>query len=190
MSSVPSKRGRAEAEEDWGAHADEVIANNVKVPFASKDPEYQKKIQRQMRQQLFDTFSDNSMHNTVDCLAFLKSCEAQLGVPAAGQDREEVMSTQLKTLSLPNRNRMISLLTHNSGKINTDMLEIFPGLEARSRELLQQSDRKERCDKIDLMFVSDFMHDYCRYFLCAAYVLSLTRFSYIYLYLFRGVNIE
>ena len=45
---------------------------------------------------------------------------------------------------------------------NDNVLAELPTLRKRSEELFQQSERKEREDKIDLQFVSDYMHDHCR----------------------------
>ena len=45
---------------------------------------------------------------------------------------------------------------------NDDVLAELPTLRKRSEELFQQSERKEREDKIDLQFVSDYMHNHCR----------------------------
>ena len=51
-------------------------------------------------------------------------------------------------------------LTKN-GELNNEILLAYPDIRPRS-QLLLGAERKMRKDKIDLQFISDFMHDYCR----------------------------
>ena len=57
----------------------------------------------------------------------------------------------------------IKLLTHKDGEINEDIVSALPFLAIRSKSLLEQPVRKVRSDKIDLDFISEFVHNYCRY---------------------------
>ena len=82
---------------------------------------------------------------------------------------DSTVEFQLKSLPLTERNELIRLLTHKPGEeddddvINEEMLTLLPSLQNRSMILLEKNARKQRADKIDLKFISDFMHDYCRY---------------------------
>lgn len=101
------------------------------------------------------------------------------------QSQESIFNKQLESLSLLERNQLYRLLTHekslrhddnnNDGDeegaedeeewtLNEDMLGIFPFLRKRSLVILNnfRDGRKVRDDKIDLQFISDFMHNYCR----------------------------
>ena len=82
---------------------------------------------------------------------------------------DSTVEFQLKSLPLTERNELIRLLTHKLGEeddddvINEEMLTLLPSLQNRSMSLLEKNARKQRADKIDLKFISDFMYDYCRY---------------------------
>ena len=95
----------------------------------------------------------------------------------AMDDIDVIVNKQLKTLPLKERNQLISLLTHqqeDKGHLNEQVLYQIPSLRKRSEILLAHTKRKIREDKIDLQFVSDFMHNYCRY----VYYLSCFSFAF------------
>lgn len=81
----------------------------------------------------------------------------------AQQNNDALITSVLNKLKLPERNQLIRLLTHSDNELNTDVLAVYPALRARSEILLRAGKRKARSDKIDLQFISDFMHRHCRY---------------------------
>ena len=126
-----------------------------------------------LRDDLHIKFSDRRMSDD-DQLEFLQYME--YSVTGKRNKKRNVDITpfdstvefQLKSLPLTERNELIRLLTHKPGEedddvINEEMLTLLPSLQNRSMSLLEKNARKQRADKIDLKFISDFMHDYCRY---------------------------
>lgn len=76
---------------------------------------------------------------------------------------DAIIKQRMSSLSLPERNLFIKFLTHSSdGTLNIPVLNLLPSCKNRSEQLLHQKARKVRNDKIDLQFISEFMHDYCR----------------------------
>jgi hypothetical protein len=78
----------------------------------------------------------------------------------------EVVEAQYKSLDQPKKRALISHLTHSSeGALNYSILQYLPFLKERSEIMIEYPMRKEKSDKIDLSFITEFMHDYCRYVL-------------------------
>jgi hypothetical protein len=116
-----------------------------------------------MKQQVFDMFLRNEM-DAGDAVDFLHGIEKELDhVPNEIADFREVVQDQFNSLSQPQKRSLLSNLTHKDGELNVDVLECLPFLRNRSEKLLANPYRKEREDKIDVSFISDFMHEYCRY---------------------------
>ena len=127
-----------------------VTTDQTQLSFPLKTPARKKRIFKDMKDDLFGQFSANGMYQIEDCLQFMEYCESKLNKSARVSHPDTIMKRQLKSLCLADRNRLISLLTHINGELNTEMLQSFPGLERRSRILLENKTRKERKDKIDL----------------------------------------
>ena len=128
-----------------------------------------------IRDDLRITFSDNRMSDE-DQLDFFKYMENSIKGDRHMTSFVDVstfdfmVNAQLQALPLVDRNELIRLLTHRPAiteekdvKSNDDILTLLPSLQKRSTALLKNNVRKQRADKVDLTFISDFMHDYCRY---------------------------
>lgn len=101
---------------------------------------------------------------TSDSLAFLRNVEKELGYEdQKSVDFREAVEAQYNSLDQPGRRTLISHLTHNNGALNEDTIACLPFMRERSVKMIENPVRKERSDKIDLGFISEFMHDYCRY---------------------------
>lgn len=136
----------------------------LKKPKLHKDKHKsrQNKVKAGMKNQLFDLFSQHQF-NASDAVNFLHDVEKDLDYePEELCDFRKVVEEQWCQLSQPDKRSLISTLTHKGGELNNDMLKCLPSLRSRSEKLLANPDRKERNDKIDVTFISDFMHDYCR----------------------------
>ena len=141
----------------------QVVAEaNPAKPFADKGTKRKYQVLNDMRSEFLALCRKHYMTDVQDVLHFLKYVEAYI----TDDKNRMVASTiedQLKTLRLPDRNHLIRLLTHVDDRLNHDMLCLFPSLQARSTLLLGITERKVREDKIDVEFISEFMHNYCRY---------------------------
>ena len=162
------KRSMSECSSDFADSADSISMNTSQVPFHLKDPSRQKRIFRDMTMELDNLFSKYNISKKADCQSFLNYCLNNQGPTKLEEDINVALTKQMASLSLPARNELIRSLTHQKTEdgsliVNEDLVGLFPVLEKRSRQLLLKTERATRKDKIDLQFVSDFMHDYCRY---------------------------
>ena len=115
-----------------------------------------------MKQRIFDMFNEFNMNRT-EAREFLRSTEKTLGFePQTEQRLRTVIEEQYQSLEQKKKRALIPLLTHRDDALNEDILQYLPLFRERSRRLLANPDRKERDDKIDLTFISDFMHEHCR----------------------------
>ena len=115
-----------------------------------------------MKQRMFDMFTEFNM-NRAEAREFLRSAEKTLGFESQTECHfRTVIEEQYKSLGQMKKKALVLLLTHRDGALNEDVLQHLPFLRRRSRSLLSSPDRKEREDKIDLTFISDFMHEHCR----------------------------
>jgi hypothetical protein len=137
---------------------------STKMRYEKKGKDRQRNIKNEIKQDFYDCLSKHGVSKTNDGLDILDHIRKSLGEKTEVTDCRSAIYNQLKSLaSLQDRNKLIQLLTHNShGEVNNDMLKVFPVLEKRSKELASRRERRVREDKIDLTFISDFMHDYCR----------------------------
>lgn len=113
-------------------------------------------------------FHKYKIEDDSDCKDVLRYLENQLCGPRAQEvltaNNDALISRVLDPLTLPQRNELIRLLTHSGDELNAEVLAVYPTLRARSETLLATNrKRKTRSDKIDLQFISDFMHEHCRY---------------------------
>jgi hypothetical protein len=118
-------------------------------------------IMKELKSQMFTGFSKYAMDDD-DSIAFLNYVEGGLS-NTRNIKSTTVIEDQLTSLKVSDRQLLIRLLTHRGDAMNDDILDIFPTLKAKSELYLEIKERKTREDKIDLQFVSDFMHEYCRY---------------------------
>ena len=114
-----------------------------------------------MKKTLYKLFEANGMRHLEDCLSFLNYFEKDLAESSGRANLDTAISNQIESLTLPETNQLISLLSHQNGELNNEILLAYPVIRPRSM-LLLGAERKMRKDKIDLQFISDFMHDYCR----------------------------
>lgn len=144
---------------------DKPPAKKIKVNRVHKEKHktQQYKIAATMRQSVFDMFVENQM-NSKEAIAFVRSLEKELSYkPKEFIDFRNIIEAQYNNLAEQSQKRkLVTLLSHHEGQVNEDVLQVLPFLRNRSVKLLCQPQRKERDDKIDLSFVTDFMHDYCR----------------------------
>lgn len=112
---------------------------------------------------LFRQFKVYDTSDCVDCLRYAEKTllDSQPDAPPPAAD--DFIQDHLTTLTLPQRNTLIRLLTHSAdGQQVDNALRLFPSIRERSTQLAQTIGRKTRSDKTDLQFISDFMHDICR----------------------------
>lgn len=109
-------------------------------------------------------FWKHKVDNVQDCLDCLRFVEKSLlqSKPVQDLDSDTLIQSVMTKLKLSERNLLVKLLTHTNEDLNEDILKLFPSLRAKSEHLLGAGKRKTRSDKIDLSFISDFMHGYCR----------------------------
>lgn len=146
---------------------------------------HQQKLKNDICDELGNVFTAHGVHHKKDILNIIKSFETNhvganndIGDPRAlhPAELEKAFEKQLTTLSLKERYALIRRLTHitnnntddddadDATMLNEDMLMIFPFLRTRSEHILNvdRVGRKIRNDKLNLEFISDFMHDHCR----------------------------
>lgn len=165
--------------------------NNAKVrerrPFAELMSSRQSSIRQKMKRKLFEYFQYYGMRNNEDCLNFLDYMGKEFGKrQKAHGHMEALIKNQMNTLELNERNLLLTLLTHRRGTteghemvLNEDIIAELPVYRARSEQLLEanaRGGRKERCDKIDLQFIEDFMHRVCRHGDCYLYIYIIILF--------------
>lgn len=122
----------------------------------------QNKAKGTMMTQLFHVF-DKYRLGRAEAHYFLQDALSELGYePDEEVNMRDTIEDQYKSLTQAQKRTLIPLLTHRDGAVNEGVLQCLPFLADRSRNLLQNPDRKVRDDKIDLTFISDFMHDHCR----------------------------
>jgi hypothetical protein len=135
--------------------------------FHEQTNKYQTELKRNIKRKFDESVDDANITRQQDVDDVLQYIKEDYEVADTGTlNFRGVVENQLKKLSLPNRNTVISLLTHDqNGSVNEDVLKALPGLRQRSNALLMSGgERKVRSDKIDLEFVNRYMHDYCRYY--------------------------
>jgi hypothetical protein len=131
------------------------------VYFDEKQRSAKYLIFRTIKKTIYQLFEANGMRHLEDCLDFLNYLEKDLKVSSGRATLDTAISNQMVSLTLPETNQFISLLSHQNGELNEEILLAYPVIRTRS-SLLLGAERKMRKDKIDLQFISDFMHDYCR----------------------------
>ena len=117
-----------------------------------------------IQSQVFDLFLQHSL-SAQESVQLLHDIEKKMGFKIKKNiDVQNAVEAQFKSLEeLSDRRSLVKLLTHSSGKPNEDILDFFPFLRSFSEHVFHHPERQMRSDKIDLTFVSNFMHDYCRY---------------------------
>jgi hypothetical protein len=146
---------------DFNTLNDEVFEDTSQESFEKKSTSRQYAIKQEIKNKLNELFIQHRMDNVGDCVEFLSYFEKSLN-GAVRTSHNSAILDQLSTLNLSQRTHLIRLLSHTNGAPNEAILDIFPAMRERSTHLASFVDRKVREDKIDLQFVSDFMHDYCR----------------------------
>jgi hypothetical protein len=142
-------------------HDISVCKNSSKLPFNEKKKSRKYEIMKKLKENIYTMFEDNGMTEMEDCVEFLTYMEKDLNNGTSRSSIETAVANQMASLSLPDTNTLIALLSHQNGELNEEMLQAFPAMRKRSTALLGAV-RKTRSDMIDLQFISDFMHDYCR----------------------------
>ena len=137
------------------------------TPFRELSDTYKLQLKRKITNSVFELFDKHIITHPDDMRDIMKLVEQDVGVEnTTSLAIEEAVEKQRKHLTLHQRNDLCRLLTHNAdGKPDIDILGVFPMLKERSHQLAATDaagGRKERCDKIDLQFIEDYMHDYCR----------------------------
>lgn len=155
--------------------SNKVVVHQSSATYAKAGRSTQFSMKEKFRHAVYDLLERYGVDTEKDRLDFIQSVENDILFQHKRklEDQQSTIKDQLDVLSLPQRNDLIKLLTHTpDGEttcLNENMLAIFPTLRKKSIHLLNQGGRKTREDKIDLEFVSDFMHDHCRYAYCLAY---------------------
>lgn len=144
-----------------------VIVHQPKhISFSKKGRTSQYQTKKDLREVIYDLFNDYALDTDADRLEFVSSLEKDI---LQGDKRFHKGAVEKQWASLPTigeRNALVKLLTHktldNTVSLNEDTLALFPLMRHRSMTLLDQPERKERSDKINLNVVNRYMHDYCR----------------------------
>ena len=141
--------------------------------FRNLSDKYKQQVRSKICMEVFDIFIKYNMHHVDDMREVLTMFSKNyIGEKRNDQevDFENALKLQISSLSLPMRNALCRVLTHttnNQGvvEVNERLLKVIPFLSNRSRRVLEmdKQGRKERNDKINLQFIVDFMHDFCRY---------------------------
>ena len=149
----------------------------VSQPYNLYSDSHKRKIRAAISNDLSDVFTKYGVLFRDDMQEILSYFTKQEGidVPEVPPQLEEAIRKQLKTLPLPKRYEFHRLLTHctlTTGDedgavqkvVNEDILKLLPTLRERSEHILEvdRNGRKERNDKLDLDFINEYMHDYCR----------------------------
>ena len=152
-----------------------------KKGYAETHTGHQYKIKADLKRKLFEMFTGQGM-NRKHSLDFLRYVEHDLRTeePQDVVNCRRAVEEQYNTLSQPQKRTLTTLLTHKMTEgvddeintvLNEEVLSVLPFLRRRSVRLRANSGmRKIRQDKIDLEFISDFMHNHCRYFLARALI--------------------
>lgn len=113
---------------------------------------------------LFQEYKINDEADRADCLGYIEKGLVKSQPLNPPPEPDNMIQAQLNSLeSLSDRNQLVRLLTHSDGALNEESLTLFPSLRPKSQHLIHAIERKTRSDKIDLEFISQFMHEYCRY---------------------------
>lgn len=134
---------------------------------------YKRKVRTAIASEVMNVFSKYNMITVDDMMeTWNLVAKEYIGFDKiASSSFVDAFTAQEKSLSLQDRYMLYRLLTHKPPKneddvavINEDMIKFFPFLRKKSEHVLFLDDngRKERSDKIDMQFISDYMHDYCR----------------------------
>lgn len=148
--------------------------------FSEQTTKYQQRLRFEAMRVLEDHLKDIKMTNIADIAELLKYISKKLvGESDETVDFKEAFKLQVQSLlTLTERNDLLALLTHKDGGLNHGVLAYLPDFVKRSTSLLENKSkkRKRRSDAIDLQFISDYMHDYCRYSLIHFGVLHINCF--------------
>lgn len=148
------------------------VNKRQKVDFSSKSKDYQRKIRATIGREVMDIFMKHNV-SVVDDMMEIWNVVAKdfIGYDVESSSFEDAFAAQEKEYSLQERYTLYRLLTHSppkaadeSASLNEDILKYLPFLRRKSQHILEvdAKGRQERCDKIDLEFIDDYMHDYCR----------------------------
>lgn len=164
------KQRRGESRLDFDSIAHIITSSDSSgKSFSEMGQTRQYAIKNEIKNEVDKLFLKYKVNSDSACLQCLKFIERNHHTQAVGEPKvqnDAVIARLLSKMKLSDRNQLIRLLTHDDEELNEEILEIFPSLRARSETLLETGQRKERRDKIDLQFISDFMHAQCRYVQC------------------------
>lgn len=149
---------------DFDSIAHEVLVDETTAPYSTLRSSRQYEIKKEIANSielLLRKYKVDESRDGVDCLRYVEKSLYQ-SCPGQVVSHDSVITQQMNTLTLPKRKELVRHLTHDGDALNEEALAIFPSLRTQSEHLLVTTSRKERADKIDLQFISDFMHDYCR----------------------------
>ena len=138
--------------------------------FNSYSLKYQQEIKRNICKAIFEQFDKYKVYFVDDMWNIMGYVRDQIGPQKDTTLARDSISKQYWSLPLPKRNEFCRLLTHQCSsenmkvELNEDVLTVLPFLRKRAKELLISDEvgRKVRSDKINLMFIENFMHDFCR----------------------------
>lgn len=134
--------------------------------YVEKSSRQKYRIKAEMKASIFKLLNKHEVNSSAS-LEFLHELISELSKNKREEELDlcNEIKTQYESLNQPGKRTMIKSLTHINGEINEAIVRHLPFLKARSLKLHNQPARKTRSDKINLSFISDFMHDHCRYFL-------------------------
>ena len=176
-----------------------VLYSKLEPKFRNRSKAGRYQLFGEIKEELFSKIFLTLRMDDCDAKDFLNYAMRDLDNTDVGNERkqqqvqEDIFNSQLKSLSLVERNQLYRLLTHEKPQqegadgeeaidwtLNEDMLGLFPFLRKRSSMLLNyfRDGRKSREDKIDLQFISDFMHNYCRFVLMISFILCSSSATY------------
>ena len=164
---VGKKQKRSDSRLDFDSCAHVITAaDNSGKSFSEMGQTTQYAIKKKIKREvdmLFVKYMIDRDADCLDCLKFIANHHQSHSTRDRNVKNDTVINKVLSKLKLSDRDKLVRLLTHNGEEINNEVLEIHPSLRHRSEILLKAGARKTRRDKIDLQFISDFMHSACRY---------------------------
>ena len=142
--------------------------------YRDKSARSKRRIRASFKESVYSCMSKHKITSETT-VEFLKDLIADISGRKRHRDEDvafvQAAEAQYSSLSQPDKRVFTKLLTLTDGIVNKDMVNHLPFLKKRCIKLHKQPERKDRSDKIDLSFISDFMHEHCRYFVHLAVML-------------------
>jgi hypothetical protein len=162
-SSVSSIPGFDYSESDINQNKTIKTKTSSSKPYKSLNSSQQYKLKQKVASELDALLSKYNLNDYDDNSSFFAYYHNQSYNSEDSKYRDEIITAQYKSLSLADRTELTRLLSLKEGQPNEEILHIFPSLRNKANYEAERRVRKVRHDKIELDFISEFMHGHCRY---------------------------